>query len=284
MPTNKIAVLGMDLEEWYHLDYINDVPKEHSEYSMLDGFNNFLEITESNNIKSTIFTVADIAYKLKKDLQWANSNNYEIASHGLSHKRPLTLTKNEFVYEIKNSKLILEQIIQNNILGYRAPCFSIDSELIDLLIRNNYSYDSSKIDFKYHPLYGNFTLNDFIHYSQNIYVKKTFVEFEIPTIKIFNKNIPFSGGGYLRLFPLKIVKYFINQMAVLNKPIFFYIHPFELSNKVMPILNLSFKNQFRMKIGRNKMKNKLDKIIKYLLKNNWKIITFKEYYESIVKR
>ena len=39
-----------------------------------------------------------------------------------------------------------------------------------------------------------------------------------------------------------------------------------------------------MKIGRNKIKNKLDKIIKFLFINIWKIITFKEYYESIVKR
>ena len=251
---------------------------------MLDGFSNFLDITESNNIKSTIFTVANIAHKLKKDLEWANSNLYEIASHGLTHKRPLTLSKEEFKYEIRQSKLILEDIIQNNIMGFRAPCFSINSELIDLLIENNYAYDSSKIDFKLHPLYGNFTLNDFINVQENIYVKNSFVEFEIPTIKILNKNIPFSGGGYLRLFPLKIIIYFIKQMSILNKPIFFYIHPFELSDREIPTLNLNFKNQFRMKVGRKQIKEKLDKIIKFLLKNNWKIITFKEYYETIIKK
>lgn len=282
MISKKIAVFGMDLEEWYHLDYVKNISENDRNYSMLDGLNNFFEITEQNDIKATIFTVAEIANKVRKELQWSDSKSYDIASHGLTHTRPLTLSLSDFINEIKRSKLILEEIIQKKIIGFRAPCFSIDAKLLDVLMNNGYLYDSSKIDFKYHRLYGNFQLNNFIKKNNNVYIKDIFLEFEIPTSKLFNKQVPFSGGGYLRLFPQKIIEFFIKQMENEKKSIFFYLHPFELSQKTLPILNLGFKNNIRMKIGRRNLLKKIDLIIKYLKKNNWKIMTFREYYESIV--
>ncbi len=282
MGSNKYAVFGLDLEDWYHLDYLKNL-KFNKDYSMLDGFQVFLEIIKSNQIESTIFTVGEIAKKVKNDLIFSKKIGCEIACHGMTHTRPLTLTDEKFIHEICVSKKILEDIIQDEVIGFRAPCFSINENLISLLKNYGYKYDSSKINFKGHPLYGHFTLSQFKSIKKYIYIKDKFIEFEIPTCSFINKKIPFSGGGYLRLFPYSLIKYFVKKMEKNSSPIFFYIHPFELSRKSIPKLRLNMKDKFRMHVGRRNLHYKLDKVIKLLKKNNWKIVTFKQYYESITK-
>ena len=65
----KVAVFGLDLEDWYHLDYINNYDFKSAEFSMLDGFDNYTNIFNSYNIKSTLFVVGEIANKLKLKLK-----------------------------------------------------------------------------------------------------------------------------------------------------------------------------------------------------------------------
>ena len=196
----KVAVFGLDLEDWYHLDYINNYDFKSAEFSMLDGFDNYTNIFNSYNIKSTLFVVGEIANKLKLKLRDCAENNFEIASHSFTHKRPLSISKNSFIEEVVSSKKILEDIVQKNIIGFRAPCFSLNREYLEILIENNYLYDSSKINFKSHPLYGDLNLKDFHVKQKNIYQLNNFIEFEIPTYKTFFSRFPFSGGGYLRFF------------------------------------------------------------------------------------
>ena len=62
------AVLSMDIEDWYHLDYFREKNVNMS-YSMLDGVNNYLSILESHDIKTTFFTLGEIANSLKSDLR-----------------------------------------------------------------------------------------------------------------------------------------------------------------------------------------------------------------------
>lgn len=277
---NKVAVFGLDLEDWYHLDYIKKIDDLNSNFSMLDGFDEYINILEENKIKSTIFTVGEIAKPLKKKLMWCSNNGYDIASHTLSHRRPLTLTTDEFIKEIKISKNIIEEIISKKVIGFRAPCFSLNRQYLDLLIENEYLYDSSKINFIKHPLYGDLDLKDFTKMEKNIYKKNNFIEFEIPVIKDMLGTFPFSGGGYLRLLPLIKIKSILKNIEINPSPLFFYIHPFELSSKTTPDLGLNLKNKFRFEIGRRSLKKKLNYIIKFLIENKWEITTFKNLYEK----
>ena len=44
-------------------------------------------------------------------------------------------------------------------------------------------------------------LKKYIKVFDNVYTYKNFTEFELPTERFLNKNIPISGGGYLRILP-----------------------------------------------------------------------------------
>lgn len=277
---HKVAVIGIDVEDWYHIDYLRDIQVD-KKYSMLDGLDEIVNTCNAQKIKATFFVVAEIANSIKKKIIELKKSGHEIASHGLSHKRPLLMSKKEFTFEICESKEILERILKDKIDGFRAPCFSINRELIEELIKNNYRYDSSKINFKSHPLYGCFDLEDFNKIEKLVYKKSNFFEFELPTANFFNfGKVPFSGGGYLRIFNTFFIKRFIKKMEFENSPIFFYLHPFEFSKKKIPMKNIPIKSLIRMNIGRKNVNNKFNEIILYMKKEGWKFETFKSIIEK----
>ena len=280
---SKTAVIGIDVEDWYHLDYLTSKEKN-NDLSMLDGFDVIMDILKKNNCLSSLFVVGEIVEHMKKKLLIAGEKGHEIGSHGFSHKRPLLMTDDEFVNEIEYTKEILEKNVTQKVYGFRAPCFSLDRNKLNLLFKKNYHYDSSKIDFKLHKLYGQLNIDDFDKYSKNIYLSKNDkkVEFELPTIKFLNQTIPFSGGGYIRLFPFYILKKFVIQKEKTDEPIFMYLHPFEFSRKKININKISKKNYFRMNIGRGSLPKKFNKLINFMSKRGWKFRRFKDIYEEVI--
>ena len=279
MILEKIAVLAVDVEDWYHTDYIQPLNIDKN-YSMLDGLDNIINIFNELQVKDTYFCVSELTQILKKTLKKLNKEDNEIASHGQKHIRPLTLNQNQFLNEIIVSKETLEKAISNRITGFRAPCFSLNRNYLNLLIENNYTYDSSKINFKIHPLYGNLELNDFNKISRYVYEKNSFMEFEIPTTNILQLNIPFSGGGYIRLLPLKVLKKIIIEMEKKKDPIFFYFHPFEFSKKKLLKKNIPLHILFRMSIGRKDLDKKLYNLICFMKNRGWKFKTFRELQQN----
>ena len=276
---NKIkqAVLTMDVEDWYHLDYFNR--KDCNEdYSMLDGLNNYLEILENYCIPSNFFVLGELAIPLKNILREIAQGKHEISSHGWNHKRPMKLNLQEFKNDIIKSKDVLEDITGQDIIGYRAPCFSMDRNRVDLLIEAGYSYDSSKIKFTNHPLYGDIDLFGFETLSPNIYKFNNFYEFEISTENILGRNIPVSGGGYIRLLPWLVMKKMISSYLSHSDLYIFYIHPFEFSFKKNPIFPKKSKwnEKHRFSFGRDSVTKKFQFLLEHLKLNGFEFTTFKD--------
>ena len=127
----KYAVLSLDIEDWYHLDYF---PKNRSdlEYSMLDGLDVYREILASHNILSSYFVLGEIAQPLKTTLRQLSQQGNDIASHGLGHDRPLTMDTGAFKFEVRSCKENLEDILGKPVMGYRAHWFSLDRKRLDI--------------------------------------------------------------------------------------------------------------------------------------------------------
>jgi hypothetical protein len=53
-------------------------------------------------------------------------------------------------------------------------------------------------------------------------------EFPLATTRIFNYPIPAAGGGYLRQFPIGIIRRAFREATDRNEPATFYIHPWEV--------------------------------------------------------
>jgi polysaccharide deacetylase family protein (PEP-CTERM system associated) len=281
----KYAVLTMDIEDWYHLDYIDSF-QSNKNYSLLDGVDVYCQILDDYNIPSSFFVVSEIAKSISSTLNTLVNQKHEIACHGPDHIRPANITPNKFYNELKKSKIIIEDLTGTSIEGYRAPCFSIDRPKLDLVKKAEFLYDSSRINFTAHPLYETLNMDGYETVKNNIFRLNKFFEFELSTLPIFGKNIPVSGGGYLRLLPWGISKRLIKSYLSKNEIYILYLHPFELSKKMNPNfpINTSFGNRLRFKTGRKSVSKKLIKLINLLKNNEYSFTTFSLLRKELLKK
>lgn len=273
----KYAVLGMDVEDWFHLDYFN--PDEcNQQTSTLDGLDIYLDLLKEHSIKTTFFVVGDIVEKKASILKRIISDGHEIALHSFNHKRPLLMTLEEFKIDTQKSIDVVRKQLDYEVKGFRAPCFSLDRDRLNILSDLGLQYDASKIKFNDHALYGNLDVSDFDSINDDIYNKNGFYEFETSTVNLFNKNLPISGGGYLRIFPWFITKFLLKRYLKKQNNYFFYIHPFEFSQnyKIKVPANTKLLTKLRFNLGRKTVLKKTNRLIKFLNENNYEFVKFED--------
>lgn len=276
----KYAVLSMDVEDWYQLYYF--MGKANTSYSMLDGFENYVELLNKSGVKTTFFVLSSVAEQIKSTIKYAVSCGHEIACHGKSHTRPVELSPEDFESELAEAKAHLEDICGMQVVGYRAPCYGIDNERYEIVKKVGFKYSSSKMDVKGHPLYGELDLNEFSQPMQGIYTKDGMVEFALSTQELLGKNIAVSGGGWIRLLPWKpLMKPLINKYLHSSQLYTLYIHPFELSKVPMPkVPKTGMLTNLRARRGLGKQEPRIEELIGMLKKNYFEFATFGELAQN----
>lgn len=277
------VVFSMDIEDWYHLDYFDKSECDRSpEHSMLDGIRTYLDILKKHNIRSNFFVVGEIASSIAPILKEIEQAGHEIGTHTHTHRRPLSLDLDEFSKELLDSKSCLEGILEQTMKGFRAPCFSLDRDRLERVREAGYTYDSSRIDFSNHPLYGSLDLTGFEKIGDDQYRNQGFHEFEVSTLPLGKRRIPVSGGGYLRLFPWLLMKWLLIRYLKNRNFYVLYIHPFELSSQPCPPLppSTSRLTKFRFGHGRRSVPGKLEKLIVLLKNREFEFTTFADLCES----
>lgn len=273
----KYAIFTMDVEAFCDTECLKNKGLE-SYDQMFDGIDNYLALLDKYNIKADLFIVANIADQIQDKLENAIKRGHKLSIHGLSHTAPLLLSVNQFKEDIALAKYKLEKMFNTNILGYRAPCFSLDDTRLDILKEIGLTYDSSYLN---HPVtyhHGNIKISRFTSISKGIYKKDKFYEFAIPKVD----KIPIGGGGYIRLFPWNFVNRKLKKYINNNDLYIFYLHPFEVSNVEIPRIK-RLKDYDRFYLKRNKghvYLNKIEKIINVLKDNDFEFITFEELIEK----
>ena len=273
---NKIAVFSIDVEEWYHLEYFKN-SKIDNKKSVMDGLYTFIKIVDKHNIKASFFIVGELIQTLKKTIKKLDIEGHDIGLHSYFHKRPVVQNINEFIKDTKDTISEMKSILPNNSFGYRSPCFAIDRERLDEVIKLGIQYDASKITQKEHPLYVNLDLDGFEKQERDIYKKDFFKVFEVSTIKFLGVNIPIAGGGYLRIIPWPIYIWLLKKYLKESTFINFFIHPFELSSMNFDLPeNTPYLTKFRYNYKRNKVEKRLNRIIELLKENDYNFKTFSQ--------
>jgi len=110
----------------------------------------------TQRVKATFFVLGWIAERYPGLVQRIQKEGHEIACHGYAHKRIYTQSKEEFRQDVKRAKSILEEITGNEVMGYRAPNYSITNEsrwAFEVLVEEGFKYDSSIFPIR-HDFYG----------------------------------------------------------------------------------------------------------------------------------
>ncbi len=258
--------LTLDLEEWYHLEYVKEYTNEIvSEQRFIPQAIPFLRKMADEGIYMTVFVLGDVAKDNADVIREIAHMGHEIGCHGLTHDLVNTLTVEQFKTRTEEAKRVIDEIVGSSIQGYRAPCFSMENEKLDILWDLGFTYDASLIRFKEHKLYQVMDMSSFKKVESMVFKKGNNYVFETPTLNIMGRSIPISGGGYFRLFPLSLMKYFMKRHWDREENFVFYIHPFEISSE--PLRNarkMGLKNYFRFQVGRTTLQDKLFKYIRWL--------------------
>lgn len=270
----KHAWLTVDLEEWYHLDYLKGYRCRETGVRVVPQIFDFLDMLDEEGVKVTFFCVADIADENEGILREILRRGHAIGCHGLDHELLTEKSLEQFVEETKRAKAMIEAAAGRPVTGYRASCFTMERDKLEAIRQLGFTYDSSKIRFAQHPLYRNLDLTGFQQAEDLVYVQGDFAEYEIPTLEILGYSIPISGGGYLRLFPFWLLRILLSLYERKHESFTIYVHPFELTGMELPLpKGLSAVTRFRCLVGRKRNLKKLRKVIRWLKRRGARFTT-----------
>jgi polysaccharide deacetylase family protein (PEP-CTERM system associated) len=165
-----INALTIDVEDYFQVQeksnslkalgwekYVSRI--ERNTYHILDLFNRPFLTPNSKprtSIKATFFCLGWIAKKFPQLIKELHAQGHEIACHGYTHHLIYNMSKEEFRRDIRMAKGILEDLTGDEVVGYRAPCFSITPKslwALKILAEEGFKYDSSIFPIR-HDFYG----------------------------------------------------------------------------------------------------------------------------------
>ena len=223
------------------------------------NINCILEMLARHEIKATFFTLGWIAERFPQVVRQIVHEGHELASHGYGHARASDQTEEAFFADISQAKIILEDLTSIAVNGYRAPSFSIGTRNLwafDCLARAGYRYSSSIYPIR-HDHYG---MPESPRFAYE--VRPGLMEIPITTLRMLNRNLPSSGGGYFRLLPYALSHWMLNRLNEQErKSGIFYFHPWEIDTGQPRIAGISGKTRFRHYVNIGRMESRLNKLL-----------------------
>lgn len=259
-----INALTIDVEDYFQVsafnNYIDRKNWNSLECRVEKNIDKILLLLNNNNTRATFFTLGWIAKRYPGMIKKIIAEGHELASHGFNHDRVSDLTPEKFFQDVSRAKNLLEDIGGQAILGYRAPSFSIGKNnlwALEILEKTQHLYSSSIYPVQ-HDHYGTPDAPRFMYRTG-----ETLLEIPPTTLRLFNRNIPASGGGYFRLYPYFLSKWMIERVNTHDKkPAVFYFHPWEIDAEQPKVYGLSNFTKFRHYININTTEKKLERLLK----------------------
>ncbi len=281
MSRHKYAIFTMDVEAFTDTECVSG-SSENTDYDMFDGFDEYIRILDKYSIKSTLFTVGEVAPKIADRLKSAIANGHRLALHGLEHIAPMDIPLKNFKQDMINAKAKLSRMFNTEIFGFRAPFFSLDNDRLKILKEIGFKYDSSNLDFVRARHTVKLDLSDFKEQIKGVFNNEDFFEFSISKQKVFGIPFPISGGGYVRLSNWNFIKGLIKQYLRHNDFYVFYLHPFELTGKKIPYLkDLKLYDKYYLQAGIRSYGKHIEQLIIMLKNLGFTFLTFEDLYETL---
>ncbi|MES1211021.1 MAG: XrtA system polysaccharide deacetylase [Acidobacteriota bacterium] len=229
-----LNAFSVDVEEHFQVGaFENAIPRDtwdHLESRVERNTRRLLDLCARHEVRGTYFVLGWVAERwpqLVRDIQDAG---HELGTHGQDHRRVTTLSPREFREDIRRSKQTIEDVSGTEVIGYRAPNYSIVRETMwamDVLAEEGFRYDSSIFPIR-HDRYG---IPGFPRFPRPLNGRngKGLHEVPISTVRLAGMNLPFIGGGYLRHFPFAFTRWGMQRLnGFERRPAILYIHPWEI--------------------------------------------------------
>jgi len=243
----------VDLEEWFH---ICGVSTPYDDPATWDGARSLVErdvgtlmrLLDETGSKGTFLTVGWVAEKYPDMIRRLVAAGHEIGCHSYYHRLIYSLTPEEFSADIGRCVKVLRDLTGQPVTSFRAPGFSMKRECFwayPILRSHGITVDVSIVPAQRdHGGVDGFTRDPFRLHTET----GDLTVLPVSVVRIAGRTIPFSGGGYLRLFPLPMIRHGYDQNHRAGRPGMSYIHPREI-NSDQPRLKLPWKKYFKYYVG-----------------------------------
>jgi polysaccharide deacetylase family protein (PEP-CTERM system associated) len=262
LPVNAMTV---DVEDYFQVSafeqHVAFADWDAKELRVDRNVKRILELFARHDVKGTFFVLGWIAKRLPAMVREIAAGGHEIASHGLRHTRVTQQEREEFRADVTETKRLLEDVVGQEIIGYRAATYSITENnlwALDVLAETGHRYSSSIYPIK-HDLYG-------IPAAPRFRFKvgaTNLTEIPITTVTMFGKNWPCGGGGYFRLFPYALSKWALRRVNEAEREAaVFYFHPWEIDPDQPRITGIGWKTRFRHYLNLRKLEGRIDNLLR----------------------
>ncbi|HOM12117.1 MAG TPA: DUF3473 domain-containing protein [Rubrivivax sp.] len=256
--------LTIDVEDYFQVSafapYIARADWERRECRVERNVERILALLDDHDTEATFFTLGWIAERYPQLVRRIAEQGHEVASHGYGHQRASELDRAEFRADIERAKKVLEDLSGSEVTGYRAPSFSIGPGnlwALDELARAGHRYSSSIYPIR-HDHYGMPDAPRFAHTAAD-----GLIEIPITTLRLFNRNLPSSGGGYFRLLPYALSRWMLRQVNASDREAaVFYFHPWEIDPGQPRIAGIDRKTRFRHYVNIHRMERRLQSLLR----------------------
>lgn len=217
--------LSIDLEDWYHSLRESPADWRALEDRVSLATRQLLGILKETGTRATFFVLGDVAERHPDLVREIQSDGHEVGSHGYAHQFVYRQSPEEFEADVKLSLSLLTSILGCQVLGYRAPYFSITRSSLwarPILRKLGLAYDSSVFPVINHR-YG---IPDAPRLPYR--TAEGLLEVPLSTYPLGRLNVPFCGGVYFRFLPYAVVRQMMRRLERRGEPVVFYLHPWEI--------------------------------------------------------
>jgi len=224
--------LTVDVEDWFHILDCPQTPTlakwDFLQSRFVANTEEILELLNAKGIHATFFWLGWCAQKAPRLVRRCLTEGHEIASHGYAHVLAYVAGRKAFTEDVRKGKCILEDITGKNVAGFRAPGFSMKDSMawaFEEIRAAGHTYDSSI--FPTRRGHGGMQLSIL---EPHVVQTEAGPLVEIPqsVVEIMGKRVSVFGGGYLRLAPLRLIRYGIRNICAAGRPPIIYVHPREI--------------------------------------------------------
>lgn len=269
------SIFSIDVEDWFHILDIPAAPElaswdslpSHVEANAL----RLLDVLDEHGAKATCFFLGWVARRHPRLVKEAARRGHEIASHGFAHRLVYHMSRREFFEDASGSRMTLEDLSGSRVLGYRSAGFSVTERVdwfFEALAEAGYRYDSSVFPApRGHGGIRNHRRDPHVITANSTRV----VEFPVSVADVFGKPFCFFGGGYLRLFPYRLIRRMAKQVLAEGRPVVFYVHPREIDPSG-PRLPMPAVRRFKSYVNLHTTERKVRKIL-----SDFPVTTFRDF-------
>lgn len=260
-----VNALTVDVEDYYQVEaFANVVRREdwtHWQPRVEKNTHRLLELFARRNVRSTFFILGWVAEQHPQLVRKIAAAGHEIACHSYQHQLIGTQTRPEFRADVRRAKALLEDLIGNEVVGYRAPTYSITQDTLwalDILVEEGFHYDSSIFPIR-HDRYGIPGAERHLHIIRR--PAGEIAEFPPSTVRIAGMNVPMAGGGYFRLMPYPVFRWGLRRINDSDhQPAIFMVHAWEVDPE-QPVIQGTRLNIWRHRNNLRRTEARLERLL-----------------------